>query len=68
MHEYKLGIEGLDQVIGESIYPGTLLVIAGHPGTGKTTLSSTICYSNALRRYKCLLSPSKRPRKSFSGL
>ncbi|MEM4528164.1 MAG: hypothetical protein QXS23_03125 [Desulfurococcaceae archaeon] len=37
MHEYKLGIESLDQVIGESIYPGTPLVIAGHPGTGKTT-------------------------------
>lgn len=32
----------------------TLVVIAGHPGSGKTTLASTICYHNAMRGHKCL--------------
>jgi len=32
----------------------TLFVIAGHPGSGKTTLATSICYNNALNNNRCL--------------
>ncbi|MEM3990095.1 MAG: ATPase domain-containing protein [Desulfurococcaceae archaeon] len=49
------GVEGLDKLFGGSIPPTHyLIVIAGHPGAGKTILASTICYANTLRGHKCL--------------
>ncbi|MDW8082945.1 MAG: ATPase domain-containing protein [Sulfolobales archaeon] len=50
---FSVGIEGLDRILGYMKTP-YLLVIAGHPGAGKTTLASTICYKNALLGRKCL--------------
>lgn len=50
---FTTGIEGLDKVIGEVRAPYTILV-AGHPGAGKTTFASSICYSNTLKGKKCL--------------
>ncbi|MEM4880529.1 MAG: ATPase domain-containing protein [Desulfurococcaceae archaeon] len=47
------GVESLDRLIGAIRAPYTILV-AGHPGAGKTTLASTICYHNALKGRKCL--------------
>ena len=44
----------LDRILRDAIQPGTLLVISGHPGSGKTTLASTICYANALQGRKRL--------------
>ncbi|MCS7127829.1 MAG: ATPase domain-containing protein [Desulfurococcaceae archaeon] len=54
MEKLTWGIEGLDKLIGDAIAPGSLIAIAGHPGAGKTTLASTICYANTLRGRKCL--------------
>lgn len=51
---YRFGIEGLDKLYGGALYPGSLIVIAGHPGAGKTTFASKICYANALNGYKTL--------------
>ncbi|MEM2074468.1 MAG: ATPase domain-containing protein [Zestosphaera sp.] len=51
---FVFGIEGLDSVLKGSLAGGSLIVIAGHPGSGKTTLASTMCYHNALRTHKCL--------------
>jgi len=50
---YTTGSRELDKLIGE-LPPRTMLLIAGHPGAGKTTLASQICYANALRGKKCL--------------
>ena len=50
----ELGVDGLDRVLGSFIYPPYTMVIAGHPGAGKTTTASTICYSNAVKGRKCL--------------
>ncbi|MEM1816509.1 MAG: ATPase domain-containing protein, partial [Desulfurococcaceae archaeon] len=50
---FTTGIESLDRLIGAIRAPYTILV-AGHPGAGKTTLASTICYHNALKGRKCL--------------
>ncbi|MEM4040589.1 MAG: RAD55 family ATPase, partial [Ignisphaera sp.] len=51
---YIFGITGLDKYLNNVLKPNSMVVIAGHPGSGKTTLASTICYSNALRGHKCL--------------
>ena len=50
---FTTDIRELDKLISETRAPYTIL-IAGHPGSGKTTLASTICYNNALRGKKCL--------------
>lgn len=49
----SLGVEGLRELIGEVEGPYVLLV-AGNPGAGKTTLASTICYKNAISGNRCL--------------
>ncbi len=54
MNGFITGISGLDKFLADALVPGTLIVIAGHPGSGKTTLASTICASNAMRGHKCL--------------
>ncbi len=51
---FSFGISSLDMLLADALVPGTLMVIAGHPGSGKTTLASTICASNAERGHKCL--------------
>jgi circadian clock protein KaiC len=53
LKKYTTGIPGLDRLIGEIVAPYTIL-LAGHPGAGKTTLATTICYANTLQGKKCL--------------
>ncbi|MEM4655886.1 MAG: ATPase domain-containing protein [Acidilobaceae archaeon] len=48
------GIPELDSLIGRSFTRGSMVVVAGHPGSGKTTLALTICRSNAVRQIPCL--------------
>jgi circadian clock protein KaiC len=50
---FTTGIEEFDTLMGELISPYTIL-IAGHPGSGKTTLAASICYFNAVKGNKCL--------------
>jgi len=52
-HAYTTGCRELDELISKSLYRGALLIV-GHPGAGKTTLASQICYANAKRGKKCL--------------
>jgi circadian clock protein KaiC len=51
--KFVVGIAGLDKLLGEITAPYTLL-IGGHPGAGKTTFATAICYANALQGRKCL--------------
>ncbi|AFZ70427.1 RecA-superfamily ATPase possibly involved in signal transduction [Caldisphaera lagunensis DSM 15908] len=39
----KIGIKGLDEIFSK-IYRGSIILIAGNPGTGKTTLGSKFLY------------------------
>jgi circadian clock protein KaiC len=41
------GIEELDLVLGGGLQPGSLVVLGGAPGTGKTILAQQICFANA---------------------
>ncbi|MCD6323515.1 MAG: AAA family ATPase [Desulfurococcales archaeon] len=48
------GVETLDEVFPDVLIPGTMMLIAGHPGAGKTTFASSMCYKNASRGIPCL--------------
>jgi circadian clock protein KaiC len=41
------GVPGLDVVLGGGLEPGSVTVLAGAPGTGKTILAQQICFANA---------------------
>ncbi|RLG76742.1 MAG: hypothetical protein DRO12_03995 [Thermoprotei archaeon] len=47
MQELVFGVRGLDVLLRSALFPGATIVVAGHPGAGKTTLATTICYANA---------------------
>jgi circadian clock protein KaiC len=47
MDRLTTGIAELDRVLGGGIVPGSLVVLAGAPGTGKTILAQQICFANA---------------------
>lgn len=51
---FLFGVEGLDKYYSHALVPGTSILIAGHPGAGKTTFASMLCYSNALNGHPCL--------------
>ena len=46
MERVQTGSEQLDRILGGGIPAGSLLVIAGAPGTGKTILAQQICFAN----------------------
>lgn len=58
-HEYKLGfdvdkressgIDGLDEILYGGFYRGSIILVAGHPGAGKTTFAANFIYSGATK-------------------
>ncbi len=63
--EFSFGIEGLDDTYPGALSPGTLLAVAGHPGSGKTTFAGQLCYNNALRGHPCLYVTSQEQEEKF---
>ena len=47
MNRLGTGSAGLDTVLGGGLSPGSLVVVAGPPGSGKTILAQQICFANA---------------------
>jgi circadian clock protein KaiC len=47
MTRLPTGIPELDLVLGGGFSPGSCVVLAGAPGTGKTILAQQICFANA---------------------
>ena len=47
MKRMATGVPGLDLVLGGGLEPGSVTVLAGAPGTGKTILAQQICFANA---------------------
>jgi len=41
------GIDELDEILGGGFFPGYIVLIAGHPGAGKTTLAAAFLYYGA---------------------
>ena len=48
------GIPQLDTVLGGGLPVGSLTVLAGVPGTGKTILAQQICFNNATKEHKAV--------------
>lgn len=48
------GVPELDVVLGGGMEAGSLIVIAGGPGTGKTILTQQICFANATPEHKAI--------------
>lgn len=51
---YSIGNERLDGLLEDTLSPPSFIVIAGHPGAGKTSLALSSCYKNAEIGHKCL--------------
>ncbi len=67
--DLAFGVEGLDSLFPHSLSEETTLLIAGHPGAGKTTFATTICYKNASKGKPCLyLSFQENKEKLFSQM
>lgn len=54
MKRLATGMEELDLVLGGGLAPGSLVVLAGAPGTGKTILAQQICFASATPERKAV--------------
>jgi circadian clock protein KaiC len=48
------GVAGLDLVLNGGLEPGSVVVVAGPPGTGKTILAQQMCFARATAEHKCV--------------
>jgi circadian clock protein KaiC len=64
------GIPRLDTVLGGGLPFGSLIVVAGSPGTGKTILAQQICFSNGTPERKAIYysTISEPPEKFLTHL
>src|ERR1700681_4652843 len=54
MGRVRTGIADLDLILGGGFEPGSLVILAGAPGTGKTILAQQICFANATPEHRAL--------------
>ena len=54
MERLATGIEDLDLVLAGGFRPGSVVVLAGAPGTGKTILAQQICFATATPERKAI--------------
>jgi circadian clock protein KaiC len=48
------GVAGLDLLVDGGLEQGAVVVMAGAPGTGKTTLAQQMCFANATAEHRCV--------------
>ena len=70
MKRISTGIPALDTVLGGGLPTGSLIVIAGSPGTGKTILAQQICFNSGTQQRKAVYysTVSESPEKFISHL
>src|ERR1700732_1968762 len=54
MGRVRTGIADLDVILGGGREPGSLVIVAGAPGTGKTILAQQLCFANPTPEHKAL--------------
>ncbi|MDQ3068074.1 MAG: AAA family ATPase, partial [Actinomycetota bacterium] len=52
MKRLETGVPELDLILGGGVPVGSLVVLAGAPGTGKTILATQICFAAATEEHK----------------
>jgi circadian clock protein KaiC len=50
----ETGVPGLDMVLGGGLEPGSVTVVAGPPGAGKTILAQQICFANSSTEHRAV--------------
>ena len=54
MKRLATDVPGLDVVLGGGLEPGSVTVLAGAAGTGKTILAQQICFANATPEHRAV--------------
>lgn len=49
------GIKNLDDILGGGLPKGSITLLTGIPGAGKTTMAQQICFNNATPENKALI-------------
>ncbi|WP_433789701.1 RAD55 family ATPase [Actinoplanes sp. CA-252034] len=55
MKRLSTGLADLDLILGGGLEPGSVVVLSGPPGAGKTILAQQICFANATAEHKAVL-------------
>lgn len=61
----RTGIEGLDKMLNGGLYPGSIMLIAGAPGTGKSTAALQFIAQGAAKGEKCLYISFEEPAEQL---
>ena len=54
MKRLSTGLADLDLILGGGLKPGSVVILAGPPGAGKTILAQQICFANATAEHKAV--------------
>jgi circadian clock protein KaiC len=53
-HRLETGVSELDLILGGGLHPGSLVILSGAPGAGKTILAQQICFNVATPERKAI--------------
>jgi circadian clock protein KaiC len=54
MNRIATNVPGLDLVLNGGLEPGSVVVLAGAPGTGKTVLAQQMCFASGTAEHRCV--------------
>jgi len=61
----RLGVTGLDEALGGGVPRGSIILLAGYPGAGKTTLATQFAYEGVRNGERALYVSFVEPKEDF---